>query len=196
MEYRAELRRGWVEHRRYVGVASILFAVGVAIGVALVGRFDLFEWLGLSDLRDIFPGEITVASLWVNNARALLVMVLGALTGGLLTAFGLVVNGVLVGYIAVPIARQAGIGFILFGLVPHGVIELPAIFLGAAIAFRIVVNTGRRLLGRRDTVLGRDGWLRAGLLVLVALGMLLVAAVVEIYVTGALLEFLYGSPTG
>lgn len=190
-----ELRLGWQEHRPYVGVAVLLFAVGLVVGAALVGRFDLFAWLGLGDFRDIVPGELTVAALWLNNARALLVMVLGVLTGGLLTAIGLVFNGVVLGYVGLPIAEQLGVGFVLVGVLPHGIVELPALFLGAAVAFRIVTNAVRRLAGRRDVVLGRAGWLRAGLLVAVALGLLAVAAVLEVHVTGRLLELLYGTPS-
>lgn len=49
-----------------------------------------------------------------------------------------------------------------------------------------------RIVGRREVVLGRDGWKRAGLLVVLALVMLAVAAVVEIYVTAWLLGLLFG----
>lgn len=196
MRLEAELRLGWREHRRYVGLSALLFAVGLGLGAALVGRFDLFAWLGLEGFGDVVPAELTVAGLWLNNARALLVMVAGALTGGLLTAFGLVFNGVVLGYVGLPIAERLGVGFVAVGVLPHGIVELPALFLGAAVALRIVTNAGRRLAGSRDAVLGRSGWLRAGLLVAVALGMLAVAAVIEVHVTGRLLEVLYGARTG
>lgn len=192
MALQTELRRGWREHRPFFWVATALFVLGTLLGVAMVGRVDLFAWLGVEGFQDLVPAELTVVGLYLNNARALLMMVAGIFTAGLLTVVALVFNGIILGYIGLPIAQQEGLLFVVVGILPHGILELPALFLGGAIAFRIVTNTALRIVGRREVVLGRGGWRRAGLLLVTALVVLAVAAVIEIYVTSWLLGLLVG----
>ena len=186
------LRLAGREHLPYALFSTALFLVGVVGGVALVGRVDLFAALGVGDASGLFPETVTAVTILVNNTRAVALMVLGALTLGLLTALALVFNGVIVGYVAGGIAAERGLAFVVVGLAPHGILELPAIFVAAGVAFRVVHATALRVIGRREYVLGRAGWKRTGQLLVTAWVALLVAAVVEFYVTGTLLQALFG----
>ena len=181
------------EHRRYLIASVALFLVGTALGVALVaGGVDLLAELELDNLRQVFPAEPTVSFILVNNTRAFIVFLLGAFTLGLLTVLGLVVNGVLLGYVGGIAASNQGIGFVVLAIAPHGILELPALFAASAVAFRVVARVGARVLGRRSTVMSGDEWRRTAGFVVAAWVVLAVAAFVEIYVTFALVEALYG----
>jgi len=188
----ASLRLAGREHLPYALFATALFLVGVVVGVALIGRVDLFAALGVGDASGLFPETVTAVTILVNNTRAVVLMVLGALTLGLLTALALVFNGVVVGYVAGGIAAERGLPFVVLGLAPHGILELPAIFVAAAVAFRVVHLAALRVIGRREYVLGTEGWKRTGLLLVAAWIALLAAAVVEFYVTGTLLRIVFG----
>jgi stage II sporulation protein M len=52
----------------------------------------------------------------------------------------LLLNGWLLGLVSTVVTEQESLGFVLAGLLPHGVIELPALFIGeaAALSFGIV----------------------------------------------------------
>ncbi|WP_162991448.1 stage II sporulation protein M [Halostella salina] len=181
------------EHRRYLLFSLGVFLVGTLGGVGLVVQdVDLLAELGFSEIRGVIPGELTVLSLLANNTRAFAIMLLGALTLGLLTAFGLVVNGVLVGYVGAIAGGQQGLGFVLLAIAPHGVLELPALFVASAVAFRVVARTALRVAGRRDSVQTRAEWRRTLGFVAAAWIALAVAAVIEIHVTFPLVEALYG----
>lgn len=186
---------GWREHRRYTAFAAVLFLLSIPLGVALweVG-FDLFGAMGFSSPSEMFPDDITALFIFLNNTRAFFVFILGALTGGILTTIGLVFNGVLVGYVVTPAAAQEGYGFVLLALLPHGVLELPALFVGAAIAYRFLGNIVLYVFDRRDHFYTRGEVKRTGLLVAVSVAALAVAAVVEMHVTTWLLEQVYGTP--
>jgi stage II sporulation protein M len=189
----ADLRTAWAEHRRYVWTAAGIFGLGILLGIALyVGEFDLWAALGVESPRDLFPGRITVVTLLLNNTIALAVMVAGALTLGLLTVFGLTFNGVLLGFLAVPIVQARGIDFLVVGILPHGVLELPSYFVAGGIGLRLVALAVLRVAGRRDHYLGWDGLRRVAILFAAAWVVLAVAAVIELFVTAALLEALYG----
>jgi len=186
-----DLRTAWEEHRRYVAFSAVLFVLGVPVGAGLWARgVDLLALLGADGFEEVFPGELTVATLLLNNTRVFALLVIGALTGGLLSGGGLVFNGVFVGYVAAPLAVDAGVGFVLVGILPHGVPELLAFFVAAGVGFRIVRRAVDRLVGRSEVVLGRDGWRRVGVLLAAAWLLLAVAAVLEVHVTAALLGLL------
>jgi len=188
----AGLRAGYRDHRRYLALSTAVFAVGVVAGVAVyLQGIDLLARLGLDSLRDLFPENITVFTILINNTRAFGLMVLGAITGGLLTLFALLFNGLLIGFVLGGVAADRGIAFVFVGLVPHGIFELPALFAGAAVGLRVVHLTGKRLLGRRDRVLSRREWRETGLFLVGAWTVLAFAAFVEIHVTGTLLEVLF-----
>lgn len=181
------------DHERYLLVSVALFAVGTALGVALVARgVDLLAELELDNFRQVFPAEPTVSFILLNNTRAFILFLLGAFTLGLLTVLGLVVNGVLLGYVGALAADNQGLGYVLLAIAPHGVLELPALFAASAVAFRLVARVGARVVGRRSTVMSGSEWRRTAGFVVAAWVVLAVAAVVEIHVTFRLVEALYG----
>ncbi|NHN46029.1 stage II sporulation protein M [Halostella sp. JP-L12] len=180
------------EHRSYVLFSIVLFALGTVGGVAIAERgIDLFARVGLGSGQSVFPSDPSVSFLLVNNTRAFVVFLLGALTLGLITAVGLLGNGILLGYVGAVAAAQEGLGFVVLAIAPHGVLELPALFAASAVAFRLVARTAARVAGRRSSVMTRDEWRRTLGFVAAAWLVLAVAAFVEIYVTFALVEAAY-----
>ncbi len=194
----AALADAWDEHRRYVGFAAGLFAVGILIGIALMAAgYNLLEIIQEAIGQPLFP-DISDRSraelaqfLLLNNSRAFILSILGALTLGLLTAWAMLFNGVIVGNVGAYIASEVGIGYILVGLLPHGIFELPALFVAAGVGFRLLYRVGQRVRGGRDAVFTKPYLYRTAVLVLAAWVLLLVAALVEAFVTPALLEALF-----
>ncbi|WP_435348288.1 stage II sporulation protein M [Haloarchaeobius sp. HRN-SO-5] len=189
----AALGLAWREHRPYVAFATVVFALSVVVGVAIAGEVDLFGLFGFESFGDMFPEDPGALFVFTNNTRAFFVFIAGALTGGILTTFGLVFNGILVGYVSALAAGQFSVGFVLLALAPHGVLELPALFVAAGVAYRLVGVPVQYVLGRRDHLFTRPELERTLLLVVVAWVALAVAAVVEIHVTTWLIEQVYGS---
>lgn len=199
------LSAAWAEHRRYVWFAAGLFAVGSALGaLLLLAGVDLTEYflellgdeLGIEENGEPveeFQLELSATFFVLNNTPPFLFAILGALTLGLFTALVMVINGVLVGNIALSMAGLAGVGFIVVGLLPHGIFELPALFVASGVGFRLVHRFGQRVRDTREAFLTREYLARTALLVLFAWLLLVVAAFVEAYVTSALLEALFGA---
>lgn len=132
------------------------------------------------------PVDIQTVPLFVHNLRITLILAAGFLLGGLPTVYGLAVNGLVHGSVLDGAAASLGPAQALALFVPHGVIELPALWLGAAVSFRWVHYVWKVAGGDRDRV----GFPRlfaesTGVLALVA-AMLLFAAVVEANLTAAL----------
>ncbi|WP_435334149.1 stage II sporulation protein M [Haloarchaeobius sp. TZWWS8] len=192
------LRLAWREHRPYVLASTVLFLLGVVFGVVIWGRVDLFAALGFESLGDVLPQNPTATTIFLNNARVFLIFALAPITvlGILLTVAGLLFNGVLVGYVATGVTGQVGLGFVLLALAPHGILELPALFVGSAIGFRLIAVPLFYLLGSRESLWTRGELERAGLLVVLGILVLGVAAVIEMHVTTWLLEQFFPAARG
>lgn len=79
---------------------------------------------------------------------------------------------------------------VLFGLLPHGIFELPAFFLSMAMGIYLCRTLSLKLLGKakEEKLLPMLNGIAKGF-VLVVMPLLLVAAVIECYVTPYLMQF-------
>ena len=70
---------------------------------------------------------------------------------------------------------------------PHGVLELPAVFLGSAIGLMMGASFTRRLTAKSENTIGAELGQALRFFATVIVPLLLLAALVEAYVTAALL---------
>lgn len=133
-------------------------------------------------ITDVGMGSSFSAQIFTNNARVALMAYAGGLTGGVLTLFSLVFNGLVIGLVG-GLATAAGNGEALWRLIaPHGVLELSLIVVAGAAGLR----TGWALLHpghlTRMESLSREG--RAGVEMALGAAVLLVpCGLVEGFVT-------------
>ncbi|WP_424769185.1 stage II sporulation protein M [Paenibacillus sp. sgz302251] len=156
----------------YIAFGFILFFAGMVIGgtnPAFKSFLDSqIEGLrGLSEMveQSSNPTLTLMIVIFLNNAiKSIFVMYLGALFGIVPFLF-LIVNGMVIGYLLTQLAEQHGGGFvfeIIFkGLLPHGIIEIPAIIIACAYGLRFGVlafkGMGTMLFNRSKTpLLGRE----------------------------------------
>ena len=100
------------------------------------------------------------AQIFTNNARVALVAYAGGLTGGVLTLFSLVFNGLILGLV-MGLTVQAGRGSDMWRLVvPHGVLELSLIIAAGAAGLRTgwaLLHPGHRTRVEALSIEGRAG---------------------------------------
>lgn len=152
----------------YIAFGSILFLAGMVIGgTNPVFKAFLDEQLrGLSQIRNMIdessnPTLTMIIFIFLNNAiKSILVIYLGALFGILPFVF-LVVNGMVVGYLLKASAELHGGGFvaelIIKGLLPHGILEIPAIIIACAYGMRfgvLVLKAGGSIIFARSASAG------------------------------------------
>lgn len=171
--------------RYFLYLLLILFA-GIAAGLAYV-RFQpgmAFEYMerlarqfgNISD--NPFRNFVWI---FLNNARVALLVVVAGLFFGVGSGFVIFANGFIVGLV-VGVLKEEGIPVktLILGLVPHGIVEIPAILLAGAAG----MCWYRRIIESEDKGKGlKEGALQALRLYIVVLLMLLVAAFIEAYIT-------------
>jgi stage II sporulation protein M len=131
-------------------------------------------------------------TIFINNAFvSLLSLVLGLALGVFPIVF-IAFNGYLVGVISYIVGQQKGFLFILLALLPHGIIELPMVFLSASIGLRLGYHVFLYLIGR-PTELKKE--LLQGLKFFFRwiVPLLFVAAIIETFITPLILSLVRGS---
>lgn len=142
-------------------------------------------------------GEIfTAAPLWGtvmllgNNFVTALLMILTGIFIGLPTFFILLINGGALGVLATILSLEGinPVPFYFFGVVPHGIFEIPAILIAGGIGLKIGSQIIRPPSGmNRRTSLKNNFFLGIQLMPAIFL-LLLIAAVIEITITPVLLS--------
>ncbi|MFC7249645.1 stage II sporulation protein M [Halomicroarcula sp. GCM10025324] len=192
----AGIYQDWVA--LYVPVAAMLLGVSTAVGFALGSAVPVETLPTATDggANPFFPAELTTTSIALNNLTAMFVMLLGAVSLGIVSVFGLVLNGLLIGAVVGIALQEVPAVVILALLVPHGVLEIPALLLVAAVGLRFGRLTVRYLRGLEAELVTERLLREAGVLVAVATVLILVAAYIEANVTLQVAERVAGGPIG
>ena len=132
-------------------------------------------------------GSFNVLALFTNNLRA---MVLGVLYGFIpflyLPALALGVNAAILGMLASLIDGQWLL--LAAGILPHGIFELPALFLSLAAGLCLCKNINVYIRKNEKGVMKPLLLNILRVVVLLVLPLLVIAAVMETYVTPALMQ--------
>jgi stage II sporulation protein M len=192
MMWFTEIRAYLIRLRPYLIASIIFFGVGFAIGLMIVNRFpqmaDSFE-SSLTGFVKIFRGLPKLrlfAAIFVNNTVKTLLAILLGLLFGVIPAGFLIVNGAALGVVMSLSTQSRGLWESLLSVLPHGVLELSAVFLGTAIGIMLGVSVMGRLFGKYQAKIGTELSQAFKFFYTVIVPLLLVAAFVEAYVTTAL----------
>lgn len=128
-------------YRKMMITSLVLFVIGIVLGAG--GTDTIGQWVnpaiqqmqehsrGLADSP--VPELDFFKFIFLNNAiKSVAVMALGVLLG-VYPALFLVMNGLVIGYLVSELGNQGEnvLHLIVYGLLPHGIIEIPAILIAA-----------------------------------------------------------------
>ena len=173
----------------YFLTSIAIFACGVVLGIVAVnyhaGLAQRLEQM-LIGFVDNFRGLSTpqlAAAIFLNNtAKSAAAIILGTLVGILPVVF-LLINGVALGAIVYISLGTRGIWQSTMTILPHGILELPAVLLATSIGLLLGGRAIKRLAGKSAVSL-REELVQAGkFFCAVIVPVLLVAALVEAYLT-------------
>lgn len=178
--------------RPYFIWSVALFALGALTGVALVNLHSgLASQLekSLMGFAGIFRGlskwQLAGAIFLNNSIKSAAAIFLGALLG-LVPVIFLVINGVALGAIVTVSLGSRGVWQSAMAIVPHGVIELPAVLLATSIGLLLGGHVLKRLARRPLPPLTEELALASRFLFRVIVPLLLLAALIEAYLTPVL----------
>lgn len=180
------------EGSRAAILTCALFAFSVMLGVLLTvadpaaGQqlLELFREAILGEVLDA-SAPLLAATLFLNNLQACLVMFLGGASLGLVTAFVILSNGVVIGSIMEVVRQEEGALYIAAGLLPHGIFEIPAFLISGTLGFLLARSLWREWHAEGDAAAEA---VRFGRLFCYAvLPLVFLAAVTEAFITPAII---------
>lgn len=149
---------------------------------------ESFEASGLT--FDSSPRD-TMIALFVNNTRVTLLAFLLGMIPLFIPYVFVVINAAVIGLVAmlVGFTGESVVKVLVLGILPHGVTEISAILLGAAMGLSLNRHIWKKLRGKETDVTFK-ALLLAGfkMFLFIAVPLLAVSAVIEAYVTPLLLQ--------
>ena len=183
-----------MRYRWWILVATGLFSIGLVLGMAtpsdITGLLeeDVAAFEELAEFLAPLPQSSVFAFIFLKNVSAVLVSFVFSPLLCLVPVMALTVNGWLVGWVSNMVIEEKSLGYLLAGLLPHGVLEVPALIMAEAVALSFgiaVIMAPFRKEGSQLVVSNLKQNLRY---LLIACALLLLAAVIEAYVTPRLLS--------
>jgi stage II sporulation protein M len=190
--------------KRTMMLSILLFGLGILIGWVSTDSIEHFINQQIDGIRQISESlsqsdrpqwSLFIFIFFNNSIKAVLIIFLGIFLGILPIIF-LMVNGMVLGYIVHHLAVQGESMFdvIVMGLLPHGIIEIPAIIIACGFGLRlgtlVWISIGERNREKRDN-LGlqwRVFFKRVGPISFWIVVLLLVAAIIESTLTFSLMQ--------
>ena len=166
-----------VESRKEIYFAIIIFVLFGLLGflVSPTEEIQKIIYEKMAEIVLMFEGLNAWQTIWTifsNNLYVAFTSILFGLTAEIGTFFVDLFNGYIVGFVASEVVSQNGL-LILWRLLPHGIFELPAIFIALGLGFRI----GKSFFAKEKTFSVFKKALRV--LVLILLPLLIIAAIIE-----------------
>ena len=140
------------------------------------------------DIKEMSSFELFYTIFFINVRTSFFIMILGIFLG-FFPFMSLLLNGSIVGLLYGKfIAEGMGPSVFLMGILPHGIIEIPTIIIAAAQGFRIGKEIIFPPLGKSRSEALRVNINKGLKLFAIIIPLLLVAALIEVYLSGYLLQ--------
>ena len=173
--------------RVFIGITVLIFlatsvmgyfaaAADSALAANWMNELEMFKWiLSLNPL-------LIMLAIFLKNFLACAMSVLLGLGFGLVPLLVLTSNGFMIGVVSYSIIHKQGLLYLMAGIVPHGIIELPTILLGISLGFRLGYLLALTILGEKVD-LAFETRIAVHFLVRWFLPLLFLAAAIETFIT-------------
>lgn len=182
----------WTELRPYLEASVAIFFAGLAAGLIILARFpdiaDRFQssLVGFVKIFHGLPPLQLAGAIFLNNAlKTLAAIALGSLFG-VIPAIYLFANGAALGIVFTLSAQRRGLWISLLSIAPHGLVELPAVFLGTGIGLMLGAHAIKSIFQRTPMSLRSELGRGMKFFSTVIAPLLLIAALIEAFLTSAL----------
>ncbi len=183
-----------MSYKRWLFVALVLFGLGLIMGLSVptdvpAGSNDdiVQELVGLwGPLPQSLLGFFIFIILKIISA--LLISFALSPLFALVPVIALTFNGGLIGWVSNLVIEERSLGFLLAGLLPHGIIELPALIIGEAAALSFGVAATLAFFSRERRQQLRPNFKENFRYLTISLALFLPAAMIESFITPLFLD--------
>ncbi len=186
-----------MSYKRCLFIAAFLFGIGFGAGLGLgltspasiAGLLaeDIAALEELADRLALLPQSSIFAFIFLKNVSAILISFALSPILCLTPVMALIVNGGVIGLVSTAVIQEESLGYLLAGLLPHGIFELPALIIAQAAALSFGTTATLALFKKERRELLLPGLKQNLRYLMIALALLLPAAIIETYITPLLI---------
>jgi len=182
-----------MSYKRWIFIAILLFGIGIVFslttptGITSLLAEDIAALEELGELLASLPLALTALFIFIKNVSVLLLSFVLSPFFCLVPILALTVNGWVLAFVSSMVIQEESLGYLLAGLLPHGIFELPAFILGEAAALSFGTMAIVALFSKEGRNLLLPNLKQNSRYLMIALALLLPAAVIETFVTPLLL---------
>jgi stage II sporulation protein M len=183
-----------MRYRWWIVITVALFGAGLALGIADPGNIGSLlsdELTGLEEIGGILaPFTFSMfIFIFIKNVVTLLFSFIFSPILAIIPVVTLLFNGWVLGLVSAAVTQQQSLGYVLAGLLPHGVIELPSLFIGEAAALSFGITAVIALFKKEKRGLFLPSLRQNVKYLILAVILMLPAAAIETYLTPRLLGY-------
>lgn len=177
----------------YILTSTLVFLSGIIVGYYFVEIYPAESEKLISLLRETYRPVLEmnkvsqILFIFLKNGVTSFLIVIFGIFFGFLPIISLISNGEILGILTKFTLEKASISYLLLGILPHGIIEIPCFLITSAIGLRIGKTFIKKILGKGGSLkeefnLGLNTFLR------VILVFLFLAAIIEVLISAELLR--------
>ena len=181
--------------KKYIAFSSYIFTISVFGGYLIAQNYPEETRSLIEEISSMFLSEEEVTSwqiflfIFENNVSKLFMLLLLGVFAGLIPLLSVFANGLLLGVFAQVVSEEISWTFFFLGILPHGIIEIPVLIVSSAIGIRIGKVAIWRLFSKKESLLKE--FLKAlKFFILVLFPLIFIAALIESFLTSAILEMI------
>jgi len=167
------------ESQDYIAIVVLLFFASSLVTFIIPGKFVFFNEF-LKDIVSRTEGFGTfrlILFIFQNNITSAFASMIFGLALGIFPIFNIIFNGGILGYVAALTTDKFGF-FSLWRILPHGIFELPAIFISIGLGIRLGTFIFSRKKRKLDELKYRF-WSSMKVFFTIVLPLLVIAAIIE-----------------
>lgn len=118
------------------------------LAAEMMNEFQVLKWI--MEL----PPTMIMLMIFLKNLLACAVSIFLGLGLGIIPLLVIISNGYLLGVVSYEVVEKNGLPYLVAGILPHGLIELPTVMLSTALGFRLGYLLAISLLGKKANLAG------------------------------------------
>ena len=180
-------------YKRWIFVAILLFGIGLILGLITPTNIASFIFEDIDTTLEEISGIVvpfsilTLIFIFVKNVSALLLSFILSPFFCLMPILALIINGLVIALVSNVVIEEKSFSYLLAGILPHGIIEIPAFIIGEAAALSFGTMLILALFKKSGERLSLPRLKQNLRYLVIAIALLLPAAIIETYITPLLL---------
>ena len=180
-----------VSYKRWLLVAAVLFIIGLILGTFSSSSFSIYDTEYIEELAEsLIPlsAQALMIIILINNIIALSISFFLSPIFVIVPILSLLANGWVLAAVGGNILQQESFGYLMAGILPHGVFEIPAFIMAQAAALSFGTMAVIALFVKEKRPLLKPNLKQNLKYLIIATLLMIPAAVIEVFITPLLLD--------